>query len=209
LLSTLPERGWRLRPRALTTTLFARLALADLFVHGLGGAKYDEMTDALFARCYRLPAPTLAVVTATLHLPLATPWPITPQILGQQRHRLWDLAHNPQRYASAELQQQHESLLQERQELVDALAATHQQHGRGLKGRRRRDYVRLRAVVAELGELLAPLRRRWQQEYEQSLQQHAANRWLSSREWSWLLFPAELLQTFYQQQFGGAAPSRG
>jgi hypothetical protein len=45
VLRTLPERGIRLRTRALTTTLFARLFLADLFVHGIGGSKYDEMTD--------------------------------------------------------------------------------------------------------------------------------------------------------------------
>ena len=41
----LPSRGIRLRTRALTTTLFARYVLGDLFVHGIGGAKYDELGD--------------------------------------------------------------------------------------------------------------------------------------------------------------------
>ncbi len=45
-LLTLPDRKLRLRTRALTTTMFARLLLGDLFLHGIGGAKYDELGDA-------------------------------------------------------------------------------------------------------------------------------------------------------------------
>lgn len=36
-----------LRPRALTLTLFVRLFLADLFLHGIGGALYDQITDGI------------------------------------------------------------------------------------------------------------------------------------------------------------------
>ena len=36
-----------LRPRALTLTLFARVCLGDFFIHGIGGGKYDEVTDAI------------------------------------------------------------------------------------------------------------------------------------------------------------------
>ena len=43
----LESAGIRIRTRALTTTLFTRLYLADLFMHGLGGGKYDEVTDEL------------------------------------------------------------------------------------------------------------------------------------------------------------------
>ena len=39
-------QGIKLRSRALVTTLFARLLLSDLFMHGIG-AKYDELTDVL------------------------------------------------------------------------------------------------------------------------------------------------------------------
>src|SRR5205823_1112929 len=38
---SLQRAGFKIRTRALTTTLFARLFLGDLFVHGLGGGKYD------------------------------------------------------------------------------------------------------------------------------------------------------------------------
>ena len=61
------QKGIRLRARALTTTLFARLCLADLFVHGIGGAKYDEMTDRILTRFFGVPVPGFLTMTATLH----------------------------------------------------------------------------------------------------------------------------------------------
>jgi hypothetical protein len=56
-LQRLQERGLRFRTRALTTTLFARLCFADLFVHGIGGAKYDQITDRIISRFFGLTAP--------------------------------------------------------------------------------------------------------------------------------------------------------
>jgi hypothetical protein len=61
----------RIRSRALVTTLFARLFLGDLFLHGIGGAKYDQVTDALIERFFGLRPPGYLVVSATLHLPIA------------------------------------------------------------------------------------------------------------------------------------------
>ncbi len=66
------RQGIRIRSRAITTTMFARLFLSDLFLHGIGGAKYDQLTDALIERYWRLPPPRMVVVTATVQLPLAT-----------------------------------------------------------------------------------------------------------------------------------------
>ena len=51
-LAGLAAQGVKLRSRALVTTLFARLVLSDLFVHGIGGAKYDQLTDELIRSFY-------------------------------------------------------------------------------------------------------------------------------------------------------------
>jgi hypothetical protein len=64
-----PPPCWKIRPRALMTTLFLRLFLADLFVHGLGGGKYEEATDGIIRRYLGVQPPTFAVMTATLLLP--------------------------------------------------------------------------------------------------------------------------------------------
>ena len=44
--------GWRIRPKALLLSAFARLILGDLFLHGIGGAKYDEMTEDFIRACF-------------------------------------------------------------------------------------------------------------------------------------------------------------
>src|SRR5262249_51167700 len=49
-LRDLPAQSVRLRTRALTTTLFSRFLLSDLFIHGIGGSKYDELGDAIARR---------------------------------------------------------------------------------------------------------------------------------------------------------------
>jgi hypothetical protein len=95
-LRALASRGWKLRPRALTTTLFARVFLADAFLHGIGGAKYDEMTDRLIARLFGVAPPSYLTVTATHRLPLGH-WNVSPADVAVLQHRLWDFDHNPER----------------------------------------------------------------------------------------------------------------
>jgi hypothetical protein len=67
-LADLSEQGIRLRPRALTTTLYARLLLSDLFVHGIGGAKYDQLTDLIMHRFFGVQPPEFTTMSATLLL---------------------------------------------------------------------------------------------------------------------------------------------
>lgn len=59
---------WRLAPRALTLTLWARLFLGDLFIHGVGGSQYDAITDDLARRWLGLDLPAYGCVSATLRL---------------------------------------------------------------------------------------------------------------------------------------------
>ncbi len=93
--STLGE--WRIRPRALTLTLWARLLFADLFVHGIGGAKYDRITDRIIERYFDLPAPRMACVSATLRLNLPR-FDVDEDALRVARHRVRDWFWNPQRH---------------------------------------------------------------------------------------------------------------
>ena len=69
LLAWLRRNDLRLSPRALTLTMLLRLLVADQFVHGIGGGRYDQVTDALIARHFDLEPPRFAVTTATLYFP--------------------------------------------------------------------------------------------------------------------------------------------
>lgn len=87
---------WRLRPRALALTMWARLLLADLFIHGIGGAKYDRISDVIVADYYGLTPPHMACVSATLHLDLPSPRSDIAE-LRRRKNTLRDLRFNPQR----------------------------------------------------------------------------------------------------------------
>lgn len=91
---------WVIRPRALILTLWARLLVCDWFVHGIGGAKYDRITNEIIRRYYGCAPPGFACVSATLRLPLPTS-EATPEHLRIIRHQLRDWHFNPQRYLPA------------------------------------------------------------------------------------------------------------
>ncbi len=65
----LAARDLRLAPRALTLTTFLRLLVVDQFVHGIGGGRYDQVTDRLLSSHFGIDPPRFAVTTATLIFP--------------------------------------------------------------------------------------------------------------------------------------------
>ncbi len=94
------ELKWRLRPRALTLTIWARLLLADLFIHGIGGAKYDRISDAIIRDYYRISPPAFACASATLHLDLPIK-KVTDRQVGELHRLVRDLQFNLPRLESS------------------------------------------------------------------------------------------------------------
>jgi hypothetical protein len=91
---------WLVRPRALMLTLWARLFLADFFVHGIGGAQYDKITDTILAEYFKVELPSYACVSATLLLDLPGPEDGS-DALRSIRGQIRDLEWNPQRHLPA------------------------------------------------------------------------------------------------------------
>ena len=89
--------GWRLRPRALTLSAFVRLFVSDLFIHGIGGAKYDEMTADFTRSFFKTELPPAGCVSATVQLSLPCHG-IDRQTLSRHWRRRRDLRFNPQRH---------------------------------------------------------------------------------------------------------------
>ncbi len=67
----LKRNGVRFSPRALVLTMFIRLCAADQFIHGIGGARYDQVTDRIIANYFQIEPPKFSVTTATMYLPEA------------------------------------------------------------------------------------------------------------------------------------------
>ncbi|MGE5194871.1 MAG: hypothetical protein ACM3U2_20455, partial [Deltaproteobacteria bacterium] len=127
-LQKLSARGIRFRTRALTTTMFARLCFADLFVHGIGGAKYDQMTDRIVARFFGLCAPQFLTLSATLQLPVSG-YPVEPADECRLERQLRELDFNSDRHLARGLSTEAQKLVAEKRRLV-----AEQQAARGCSG---------------------------------------------------------------------------
>jgi hypothetical protein len=97
-LAELRQRGVKVRSRALVTTLYGRLVLADLFLHGIGGAKYDQVTDRFAERLLGVRPTEHATMTATLRLPIKHDAP-TEANRHELLQTLRDLQYHPERFA--------------------------------------------------------------------------------------------------------------
>ena len=93
----LERTGWRLRPRALALSAFARLFIADLFIHGIGGMKYEEVTDGYVRELFALEPPPICCVSATVRLPLPRMGVRRRDVLAANRANR-DFKFNPQRH---------------------------------------------------------------------------------------------------------------
>jgi hypothetical protein len=107
-----------IRPRALTLTAFARLAIADLFIHGVGGGRYDRATDAIVREFFGIDPPAYAAATATLFLPFSSGGRADEERRRLQR-QLLDLQHNPDRFLSGD--GPHRRLVEEKWDLIRRL----------------------------------------------------------------------------------------
>jgi hypothetical protein len=176
--------GW-LVPRALMLTLFERLFVADLFIHGVGGGRYDQVTDAVTARFFAIEPPRYVVASMTLHLPLGA-HAVTDAEVAAAEQRLHLLKHNPdqllgevefdfpeERRAATELAARKRALTSEIGE-VDA--------------DRKRLGAEIRAVNAELTVLLNPLAEQMRVEAERLKAQRDTAAVLSDRTYPFCLW---------------------
>ena len=102
-LKTLMEAGIKLRPRAITTTMFSRLFFSDVFIHGIGGAKYDTITDEIIKEFFGVDTPGFVTISATLHLPLDA-YDLDERTLYDLQRSIDDMCYNPERYAPKKTQ---------------------------------------------------------------------------------------------------------
>jgi hypothetical protein len=185
----------------LTTTLFARLCFADLFVHGIGGAKYDQMTDRIVARFFGLAAPDFLTMSATLQLPVPG-LPVQPEDESRLRRQLRELDYNSDRHLPAGLSPAQARLVEEKQRLVAEQHAAHN-YRRGAaasstrgSGRGYARFQRLKEIARLLAMVTQEERRRIEEELLRTRQYLAANAVWHDREYASCLYPAEKLQRF-------------
>jgi hypothetical protein len=170
LLLWLRKHGLRLAPRALILTCVLRLLVADQFVHGIGGAQYDQVLDDLIARHLGMEPPRFSVTTATLYFPTA---------LGQLRVCLPCIAQEGHRL-------KHRILGEEKMKLVQEIAALPRRSAE--RGSLFHKMHRELSVASSLPQI-----RQWEQRLREAEAQAQEQRTLFDRELFCALQPRDRL----------------
>lgn len=194
-LVELTERGIKLRSRALITTLWSRLVLGDLFLHGIGGAKYDQVTDALIARFFGLQPPGYMVVSATVYLPIPHR-KTTADDLRVVERELRELTFHPELYINrddaheVDPQVDPQSLIAEKFRWIRTEPTPDNSRQRCLEIRRINESLQP-FVVADRARLV--------EERDRINHGLRAESVLSSRDYAFCLYPADLLRECFAQ----------
>ena len=186
----LASHGFKVRSRALVTTLYCRLFLADFFLHGIGGGKYDELTDDLIRQWYGVKPPGFGVLTATLHLPFHR-YPGTVEDQRAAARRLRDLHFNPQRYLPRNGNTDPETARQlaEREQWVKRTPAA--------AASKKQRFLALRQLNGQLASRLSATEKEYRLEWQQCREEVQANAILDRRDYPFCLYPEESLRSFY------------
>ncbi|MCH2113962.1 MAG: hypothetical protein MK171_03480 [Pirellulales bacterium] len=190
-LAAWEAEGTKIRTRALTTTLYARLLLADLFIHGIGGSKYDQVTDTISERFFDVRLPSYVTLSGTLRLPIKHP--TLPQAHVQQlRAQLRALKYHPEKHlASAAL----DSDAKRQGEDWRAKKLAYVQCAKTSANAAERHRLIVGANAA-LQKSVAPLRRATEKRLVDAIEQIRVNQLLDSREYPFCLYPEQRLRHF-------------
>jgi hypothetical protein len=189
-LRELPDRSIRLRTRALTTTMFSRFLLGDLFIHGIGGAKYDELGDEISRRFFNIEPPTFLTLSMTARLGVATQPANLVELRAIERN-LRDLQFNPDRFLNEPLEEAARNLIMSKREAVMAAEST------------RRDrierWMKIRQINASLQPYVAGLRGDLLGDLANARLAIRSNRVIGSREFAFVLHGSARLQEMYKE----------
>ena len=177
-LQDLARRGIRIRTRALTTTMFARLLLGDLFVHGIGGAKYEELGDEVIRGFFGIAPPNFLTLSMTrwLGLPVEEK---TDAELGRLDRFARDVEYNPDRILAETDDHSVQSLISAKKKAIAGPISTRRE-----RVARFREIRRLNDLLSEfLSEVFA----RISAQREQLLQRKRDNSLATGRDWSFAL----------------------
>ena len=98
LKTFLKEKKLKIRLKALLLTLYNRLFISDLFIHGLGGAKYDLVTDEIIREFFKVEPPHFLIVSCTLYLDFKSSFESSDAKISTLKNKIRDLGFNPERY---------------------------------------------------------------------------------------------------------------
>ena len=171
-----------LRPRALVTTMYSRLVLSQMFLHGIGGAKYDQLNDVIIKRFFKIQPPVYYTFSSTHHLPLGQS-DVTPIDVSKIKHQLRDLRFHPENYLESN-GQVYDDARSAKQELLNSIPPRDQKSDW---------HIRMENCNQAMQPGVQTQRESLLEQLDDSKQQLDKNAILRSREFSFCLFPESLI----------------
>ena len=185
----LREAGWKIRPRALITTLYARLFLADLFIHGLGGGLYDEITDDIIRKFFGFEPPAYVILTATLRLQDPNPPRAGGMSTAELRRQLRDLHYNPDRHLPPDRSSNALALVNAKQQRIARYPET--------KPERLERFLQIHDLNERLLPMTASEQERLQHQLRSAEAAEARKRLFHDREYAFVLHSEERLRELF------------
>lgn len=184
---------FKLRPRALLTTMYARLALSDLFLHGIGGAKYDQLGDMIIRSFFAVEPPRFMVISATAKLPGIVQDDHATEI-RRLRRQLRDTRFQGERFADrVDLDA---DLLARKRELLA---------NRPHRGQAKAWRDELDRINRSLSDSLSEVRFQLNHQLAQQQKEAASAAVLASREHPFCLFPLDYLTETFEALIDGSS----
>jgi hypothetical protein len=185
-LRDLISKGIKIRPKAIVNTMYSRLFFSDLFIHGIGGAKYDLITDEIIRELFGVEPPSYATISATLHLPF-TPFDASKEDIRTLKHVIKDMGYNPDRYASDEIMEDAgmRSMVSKKKELVS----------KEINDRKERHlaFDRIKQLNSLMKEKISPLIKEKEKEMKDLEKRLIYNSIVTNREYPFCLYPETML----------------
>src|SRR5262249_20733301 len=158
---------------------------------GLGGGKYDELTDAIIRRFHGIEPPAYLVLSATLLLAFPRP-AATPEQRCRLARAVRDLHYNPQRHLDGMVPAPALAELLQRKRM----AVVQQPHD---ASQRRERFQRIRALTAEIRPFLAGRAQQVREELARCEAELEAAAILRRRDYAFCLYPEGLLRPFCER----------
>lgn len=175
-------KGVAIRPRALMTTMFSRTVLSDLFLHGIGGAKYDQLTDQIIQSFFGLEPLQFMTLTATMKLPFDYQH-VDRNDLMQIKNQLRDLKYHGETKLASDEAEVRETVEQKRIWINKQLP----------KGQRLDRHRKITTFNDKLQPYLAAQRKTLEEKLVETASKIEIGKVLGSREFSFCLFPHQLV----------------
>ena len=181
--SGLTDGGVLIRPRALITTMYSRLVLSDLFIHGIGGAKYDQLTDVVASRFFGSAPPSIVTISATMKIPNDFDLPSRGDLIALRQLRR-EIEFHPETKVDS-ITPEVQAIIERKQELIDGLVA----------GQRTRErHLAIQQANQELQPFTTPGFAEVSQRIAATAGDLRKSAVLNSREYSFALFPESLME---------------